>query len=203
MNLLVSKALLVCLLVLAVRSALGRHHEGVNTTCVEKLMEKFNDKVGEVNEVLERVSLGEDASLYKCPHGVIHIDHGDSVYTTEDNSTEVRRQFRTQGQFVKRAASTGPSGHTEVGIEEGVGLVLNITNSTINCQISIQTEEVHGDVILHPVFFTLAFSPDGRYVVYLAEREHKHKHETKHWRPYAANKGGLFLGTKYKVWRPK
>ena len=200
MNLLVSKTLLICLLVLVVRSALASHHEGVNTTCVEEVMDGFNDKVKEVNEGLERVSLGEEATLYKCPDGHIHIDHGASVYTTEDNSTEVRQQIRTEGNIVKTIAMSGPSGHTEVGIEEGVGLFLNITNSTINCKISVQTEEVHGDIILHPVFFTLAFSPDGRYVIYLAERL---PDKSRDWSPYVANKGGLALGTKYKVWRPK
>ena len=199
MNLLVSKTLLICLLVLAARSALASHHEGVNTTCVEEVIEGFNDKVKEVNEALERVSLGEEATLYKS-HGHIHIDHGASVYTTEDNSTEVRQQIRTEGNMVKTIAMSGPSGHTEVGIEEGVGLFLNITNSTINCKISVQTEGVHGDIILHPVFFTLAFSPDGRYVIYLAERL---PDKSRDWSPYVANKGGLALGTKYKVRRPK
>ena len=200
MNLLVSKTLLICLLVLAVRSALASHHDGVNTTCVEEVMDSFNNNVKEVSEVLERVSLGEGATLYKCPHGHIHIDHGASVYTTEDNSTEVSLQVKTEGNIVKSIASSGPSGHTEVGIEEGVGLFLNITNSTINCKISVQTEEVHGAIILHPVFFTLAFSPDGRYVVYLAERI---PDKSKDWSPYVANKGGLDMGVKYKVFRPK
>ena len=85
----------------------------------------------------------------------------------------------------------------------GTNLYLVVSNSSLNCTVKLDTERIHGPLVLHPVFFTLAFSPDGRYVVYLAEREHKHKHETEHWRPYAANKGGLFLGTKYKVWRPK
>ena len=200
MNLLVSKTLLICLLVLAVRSARASHHAGVNTTCVQEVMDSFNDKVKEVNEMLERVSLGEGATLYKCPDGHIHIDHGASVYTKEDNSTEVRRQIRTEGNIVKTISSSGPSGHTEVGIEKDGGLFLNITNSTINCKISVQTEEVHGAIILHPVFFTLAFSPDGRYVIYLAERL---KDKSQDWSPYVANKGGLWMGTKYKVWRPK
>ena len=51
--------------------------------------------------------------------------------------------------------------------------------------------------MLHPSFFTLSFSPDGRRLVYLAEQL---PDTGPGFRPYTADKGGL--GSEYKVYRP-
>ena len=102
MNLLVSKTLLVCLLVLAVRSALGGHHEGVNTTCVEKLMKKFmvEEEMGETTYQINTIC--KNASKL-VPTKSVHL-YIDECWITvpkmfEAHLTLVSVIHRSSGQF--------------------------------------------------------------------------------------------------------
>ena len=72
-----------------------------------------------------------------------------------------------------------------------------MTDQDTSSPLSPQTAGIHGGLVLHPSFFTLSFSPDGRRLVYLAEQL---PDTGPGFRPYTADKGGL--GSEYKVYRP-
>ena len=196
MNLLISKTLLVCLLALAVKFALGKK----DANCVEEAREKYNQEVMDITERIMAVDHKEiikNTRLYKDTEGEINLDYGSSSYLWTENSTEVRAQY-------SRPASphiTVSWGHTEVRLEVTesgrTNLYLVVSNSSLNCTVKLDTERIHGNLVLHPVFFSLSFSPDGKYVAYVAEGLVDHHHHT----PYQPNIGGV--GWMKKVYRPR
>ena len=190
MNLLISKALLVCLLALAVRFCLAKRND---PACVEKERKKYSQEVTDITERMMAVDHKEiikNTRLYRDTEGDIKIDYGDNSYLFVENSTEVRSQF-------SRAPSphiTASFGDTEVKVE-GSSLYLIVSNSTLNCTVKLDTEGLHGPLVLHPVFSSLSFSPDGKFVAYVAEGL------ADHHAPYQPNIGGV--GWMKKVYRPR
>ena len=199
MNLLISKALLVCLLVLAVKFSLAARHRH-DHTCVREAREKYNQEVQDMTEKIMAVDYEEivkNTRLYRDTEGDINIDYGATSYLWSENSTEVRAQFTRPGS----PHITTSSGDTEVRLEVtesgGTNLYLVVSNSSLNCTVKLDTERLHGPLVLHPVFFTLSFSPDGKFVAYVAEALVDHHHHT----PYQPNIGGV--GWMKKVYRPR
>ena len=64
MDLLVSKTLLACLLVLAVRFGLVEAAAGVNATCIDQQRADFNADIKRTIETLDKIYIGADATLF-------------------------------------------------------------------------------------------------------------------------------------------
>ena len=193
MTLLVSKALLVCLLALAIRSSLAGKHDKCVKDKRHDYHHKVEDTIAKMN-ALDYEQIIKNTKLTKDSHGHIHIDYGDNSYVWQENSTEIMSQFSTSSPFL----TVHWNQETEVRVETletgDTALYLIVKNSTLNCTVKLETEALHGNLILHPVFFTLAFSPDGRFLVYVAEGLKGHH------QPYQPNIGGP--GWMEKVYRP-
>ena len=210
MNLLVSKTLVVCLLALAVRSVMTKYHNHhghdhhdqqdsqdttqtqVNQTCVQYLKSLFDEDVKEVIQTVDKVKISKEARLYKNWNGNVEVDHG------EDHGDDDHGHDPDPDPNLRFSSETGNAElRVEKDDEGSTTMFLMVRNSTLNCTVKLHTHHLHGNLILHPVFFTISFSPDGKYLVYMAEAN---KDTSNSWSPYVTNKGGLDWS--YKVFRP-
>ena len=200
MDLLVSKTLLASLLVLAVRCGLVQAGAEVNRTCINQQRTEFNEKIKDTINRMDKVYIDKDARLFKDGFGDIEVDFGNTHYHLMANSTEIKSQHPVEKN--KDIIVTSDSGDAEVKLrtesDGSLRMYLIIRNSTLNCTVILDTDDIHGDIILHPVFFTLSFSPDSKYLVYMAEG--LADEEWNHYN-YAPNLGGLHW--QYKVIRPQ
>ena len=224
MNLLVSKALIICLFVHWLKISFGKSHlkagygagasnleEGsgdilvdsikdvlidgsINNSCVENMKHEFEDNLKKYVDLLS-TDIHSDIKLYK-DHDHIHLDFGSHKYIKyEENSTEVEFVEHNHSKYVsvewneiEAKVETSSSGSTT--------LFIKTSNSTLNCTYLVDTSKHHGNIILHPVFFTLAFSPDGQKLMYLAEAP---PNPALDWIRFSPHLGGNW---KYKVKKP-
>ena len=194
MNLLVSKALLFCMLALAAKFCLAKNDPG----CVEEARKKYREEVRDITDRMMAVDHKEiirNTRLYKDTGGDIDIDYGDTSYLFEENSTEVTSQFSSPASPHITASWGEAEVRLEVSESGQTSLFLIVSNSTLNCTVKLDTERLHGNLVLHPVFFTLSFSDDGKYLAYVAEAL------LDHHAPYQPNIGGV--GWMKKVYRPR
>merc|ERR1712168_539067 len=112
--------------------------------------------------------------LYICPHGNVHVDFAGHKYEKKENSTDI----------VSVEATHPPSDHfpkyktvewndmtakVEIAHNGNTHLYIATSNTTMNCSYLIDHHGNHGNIVLHPLFFTLQFSPSGGKLLYLAE----------------------------------
>ena len=200
MNLLVSKTLLVCLLVLVLRTVIvtGAAHD--HGQCVRDARLEYNERMKKNLENIFDIDISTEARLVKDSHGHISVDHGETSYILKENSSVISDQHHT-GRSQVRLESGDNVVILDTDHTGATSLTLMIRNSTHNCSVNLgeQTSDLHADLILHPVFFTLSFSPDGEYLIYLASSVVKTGEVE--WSQYSPNMGGLH-SWKEKVFRP-
>ena len=194
MTLLLSKALLVCLLALAVRLSLGKRHD---QSCVRERREEYHEQVRQTTArmvAVDHEQIIKNTRLTMDSNGEIDIDYGANSYIWHENSTEIKEQFLTSSPYLTVKWNEDTEARVETLESGDTVLYLIVRNSTLNCTVKVETGDLHGNLVLHPAFFTLTFSPDGKYLLYVAEALKDHH------APYQPNIGGT--GWMERVYRP-
>merc|ERR1712013_139741 len=112
--------------------------------------------------------------LYLCPHGDLHVDFAGHKYEKKENSTdlvsvEVTHPPSDHFPKYKTVEWNDITAKVEISRDGSTNLYISTTNTTMNCSYLIDHHGTHGNIVLHPLFFTLQFSPNGAKLLYLAE----------------------------------
>ena len=125
------------------------------------------------------------------------MDHGDVSYILHDGSTEIKRQFPDKNPHLRFSSDTGDAEvRVEMEDDGSTKMFLIVRNATLNCTVKLHTSDLHGNLILHPVFFTMQFSPDSSHLIYMAEALYDTDHDT--WTQYTPNIAGIHSSYKEK-----
>eukprot|EP00090_Calanus_glacialis_P003352 TRINITY_DN12483_c0_g1_i6.p1 TRINITY_DN12483_c0_g1~~TRINITY_DN12483_c0_g1_i6.p1 ORF type:complete len:954 (-),score=189.63 TRINITY_DN12483_c0_g1_i6:91-2922(-) len=175
----------------------------INNSCVENLKHEFDENLNKYVDLLGE-GIHPDMKLYICDHGDIHVDYGDHNYIKDEaeNSTEViaveclhppstvyPKYVTTEWNDIEAKVEISSTGSTK--------LYISTSNTTMNCSYLIDHHHHHANIILHPVFFTLEFSPNGQKLMYLAEAL---PNPALDWIRFSPNLGGNW---KYIVKKPQ
>jgi len=172
------------------------HDGSINDTCVQNHKLEFDENLLKYSDLLS-ISIHKDITLYEDDLHEVQFYFGNHIYMTsdEEGATEVISVLENHGKHVT-AMWNDIEAKIETSMDGRTSLYIQTSNTTLNCTYLVDTSKHHGNIILHPVFFTLAFSHDGEKLMYLAEAL---PNPAIDWIRFSPNLGGNW---KYKVKKP-